>query len=131
MGTGGEKEMLIEYMGNGFLETIISLFKTDATLFSHIPDMLADESMRVRLGTAALVEEFAVSHRAELAGIVPDIIRLLGHENPTIRGDVAYVLGILKDRRAVGPLKERLHDANPAVRESMKDAIEEITAGLE
>jgi HEAT repeat protein len=131
MGTGGEKEMLIEYMGKGFLENIISLFKTDATLFAHIPDMLADENMRVRLGTAALVEEFAASHRAELAGVVPDMIRLLGHENPTIRGDVAYVLGILKDRRAVGPLKERLQDANPAVRESMKDALDEIMAGSE
>jgi hypothetical protein len=131
MGTGGEKEMLIEYMGKGFLENIISLFKTDATLFVHIPDMLTDENMRVRLGTAALVEEFAESHRTELAGIVPDIIRHLGHENPTIRGDVAYVLGMLKDRRAVGPLKERLQDANPAVRESMKDALDEITADSE
>lgn len=131
MDHGEMRNLLIEYMGKGFLENIISLFRTDPSLFVHVPAMLSDENMRVRLGTAALVEEFAESHRAELAGVVPDLIRLLGHENPTIRGDAAYVLGILKDRRAVGPLQERLQDANPAVRESMKDALDEITAGSE
>ena len=52
------EKMLIEYMDKGFLENIISLIKTDQTLFKHIPALLADENMRVRLGAVALIEEF-------------------------------------------------------------------------
>jgi hypothetical protein len=125
------QELLIEYMGKGFLENIISLFRTDGSLFVHVPAMLGHENMRVRLGAAALVEEFASTRARELADILPGVIALLRHENPTIRGDAAYVLGILKDRRAVGPLKEGLEDPNPAVRQGMKDALDEITGGSE
>jgi len=130
MDHGEMRNLLIEYMGKGFLENIISLFRTDPSLFVHVPVMLSDENMRVRLGTAALVEEFAESHRAELAAVVPDIIRLLGHANPTIRATLPMA-GHFEGRRAVGPLQERLQDPNPAVRESMKDALDEITAGSE
>lgn len=131
MGHGEMQDMLIEYMGKGFLENIISLFRTDPSLFVHVPAMLGHENMRVRLGTAALIEEFTPTHHRELADVLPGVIALLRHEDPVIRGDAAYVLGILRDRRAVGPLREALNDPDPAVRQSMKDALEEIIAGSE
>lgn len=60
------RTMLIEYMGNGFLENIISLLKEDVSLYRFIPDMLGDESLRVRLGATALVEDLVAAHRDEL-----------------------------------------------------------------
>jgi HEAT repeat protein len=120
------KAMLIEYMGKGFLENIIALFKQDRSLYRFIADMLGDENMRVRLGATALVEELVGSHREELRAAVPGIIKLLRHENLTIRGDAASVLGIIKDPSAIGALRVCLHDVHPGVREVARDELSEI-----
>jgi HEAT repeat protein len=120
------RAMLIEYMGNGFLENIISMFKQDSSLYRFIPDLLGDDNLRVRLGATALVEELVVEHREELAAAVPGTIELLKHENPTIRGDAASILGIIRDASALDALRICLHDAHPGVREVARDALAEI-----
>jgi len=120
------KQMLVEYMEKGFLENIIALFKTDNSLYEFIPGMLSDGNMRVRIGTAALVEELAGNHSAELKASVPGLTALLLHDNPNVRGDAAYVLGIIRDHSAGAALRAALNDENPGVRESAKDALEEI-----
>jgi HEAT repeat protein len=120
------KAMLIEYMGRGFLENIIALFKQDSSLYRFVADMLGDESLRVRLGATALAEELVVEHREELRAAVPGIIGLLKHESPTLRGDAASVLGIIKDASAIDALRICLHDEHPGVREVAGDALAEI-----
>ncbi len=120
------KAMLIEYMGNGFLENIIALLKQDSSLCRFIPDLLGDNNLRVRLGATALVEELVAEHREELLAAVPGIIELLKHESPNIRGDAASVLGILKDASAIDALRACLHDVQPGVREIARDALVEI-----
>jgi HEAT repeat protein len=119
-------QMLMEYMEKGFLENIVALFKTDASLYAFIPGMLSDGNMRVRLGTAALVEELAGNHPDELKAIVSGLTALLTHENPNVRGDTAYVLGIIRDHSAEVALRAALNDENPGVRESARGALEEI-----
>jgi len=120
------KAMLIEYMGKGFLENIIALFRQDRSLYRFIADMLGDENLRVRLGATALVEEFVAEHREELRAAVPGIIELLKHDNPTIRGDAASVLGIIKDPSVIDALRACLQDAHPGVREVARDALSGI-----
>jgi hypothetical protein len=120
------RAMLIEYMGNGFLENIIAMFKQDSSLYRFVPDMLGDDNLRVRLGATALVEELVVEHRKELSAAVPGTIRLLSQENPTIRGDAASVLGIIKDASAVDALRICLHDSHPGVREIARDSLDAI-----
>lgn len=120
------KEMLIDYMGRGYLDNIIALFRQDATVYRFIADMLGDDNIRVRLGATALVEELAREHRNELKTAVPGLIALLRHENPTIRGDAASALGIIKDKTARGALEEILQDSHPGVREAARDALAEI-----
>jgi HEAT repeat protein len=117
------KAMLIEYMGNGFLENIIAMFKQDSALYRFIPDLLGNENLRVRLGATALVEELVIEHRKELSAAVPGTIRLLTQESPTIRGDAASVLGIIKDASAIDALRICLHDNHPGVREIARDAL--------
>jgi len=126
MERGEMKQMLMEYMEKGFLENIVALFKTDNTLYEFIPGMLSDGNMRVRIGTAALVEELAGDHSVELKTIVPGLTALLLHDNPNVRGDSAYVLGIIRDQSAGAALRTALNDENPGVRESARDALEEI-----
>ena len=120
------RAMLIEYMGNGFLENIIAMLKQDSLLYRFIPDLLGDDNLRVRLGATALVEELVAEHREEFAAAVPGIIGLLKHENPTIRGDAASALGIIKDASAIDALRICLNDGHPGVREVARDALEEI-----
>ncbi len=120
------KNMLVDYMGKGFLDNIIALFRQDRSLYRFIPDMLGDENMRVRLGVAALVEELSKEHETELRDAVPGIIELLTHKDPTIRGDAVYVLGMIKDPLAREPLNHALNDENAAVRDAVRDALAEI-----
>ena len=120
------KDMLITYMGKGFLDNIIAKFRQDASLYPFIADMLGDDKIRVRLGATALVEELANGHQVELRAALPGIIELLKHENPTIRGDAASVLGIIKDQGAREALRACLRDVHPGVREAVRDALEEL-----
>lgn len=120
------RAMLIEYMGNGFLENIIAMFKQDSSLYRFIPAMVGDDNLRVRLGATALVEELVLEHREELTAAVPGTIELLKHESPNIRGDAASVLGIIKDASAIDALRICLHDDHPGVREIAQDALAEI-----
>ncbi len=123
------RALLIDYMGRGFLDNIIALFRQDDTVYRFIADMLGDDNIRVRLGATALVEELAREHRDELKKAIPGLIALLRHENPTIRGDAASVLGIIKDKTARRALQEVLQDGHPGVREAARDALTEIGQG--
>jgi HEAT repeat protein len=120
------RSMLIDYMGRGFLENIIALFRQDASLYKFIADMLGDDNIRVRLGATALAEELARERREELKTAVPGIVSLLGHDNPTIRGDAVFVLGIIGGREAQEALQACLQDRHAGVREAAREALEEI-----
>ncbi len=124
------KAMLIEYMGRGFLDNIIAMFRKDDSLYPFIADMLSDENFRVRLGTVALVEELAKERRNGLAGAVPGLIALLGNESPTVRGDAAALLGTIGDPLAQPELEARLQDTHPGVREAAREALDEMSRGV-
>jgi len=118
--------MLIEYMGRGFLENIVALMKQDPTAVRFIPDLISDDNIMVRLGATALVEELAKDHRKILGGAVPGLVKLLVYENPTIRGDAANVLGVIRDRSALEALWNLRTDKHPTVREIVQDILQEI-----
>jgi hypothetical protein len=120
------KEMLVDFMGRGFLDNIIALFRQNVTLYPFIADMLGSENIRVRIGAMALIEELVKEHRIDLRASVPGLIGLLRDGNPTIRGDAASALGIIKDKAAERALQESLEDGNPGVREAARDALAEM-----
>lgn len=122
------RTMLIEYMGRGFLENIIAMMKQDPPSVRFIPDLLADDAIMVRLGATALVEELVKHHRQALSGAVPGLLALLKHENPTIRGDAANVLGIIGDRSVLPALAPLLEDGNDSVRQIAREAIGDVEA---
>ncbi len=120
------RDMLIEYMGKGFLENIIDMFRHDKSLFIFLPDMVRSDNTRVRIGAIALIEELLDSHKEEIEGLVPQFVELLRYGDATLRGDIAYILGIIKSPLAVDVLKGLLRDENPELRLIAQEALEEI-----
>lgn len=120
------RAMLIEYMGKGFLENIVALFRQEPELMRFIPALAAADELVVRLGATALVEELVRDRRSALRVAVPGLIELLGSDNATLRGDAANLLGIIGDPAAAEGLRRLGGDPNPAVREIAADALGEL-----
>lgn len=121
------KKMVLDYMEKGFLENIIDMFKHDASLYPLIIDMIRDERIRVRLGVTALVEELAKVKPEPLIRLIPDIASLLQDVNPTVRGDGANLLDIIKHKDALPYLLNAESDEDDNVRMIVREAIKEIS----
>lgn len=124
------KKMIADYMENGFLENIIAMFRSDKSLYPLIGGLLEDERSRVRLGATALVETLAAEAPDNLLASIPGITACLKNTNPTIRGDAANVLGIIRHKDALLFLSEAVDDKNEMVREIVKESIEMINGSV-
>jgi hypothetical protein len=122
-------KMITDYMEGGFLENIISMFRHDESLYHLIGDMLGDERGRVRIGTIAMVETLLSENRTKIVTAIPGIANLLKQPNPTIRGDAAYLLGIIGHKDALPFLLDASKDENRTVREIIQDSINIINNG--
>jgi HEAT repeat protein len=122
-------KMIADYMENGFLENIVDMFRHDRGLYPLIGELLGDERSRVRIGAVALVETLKEEDAEHIASAIPGVAEKLKDPNATIRGDAAYLLGIIGHRDALPFLKEMLNDDHDLVRESVSEAIEEIESG--
>jgi vesicle coat complex subunit len=118
--------MIADYMEKGFLDNIVDMFRHDRSLYSIIGDLLADERSRVRIGTVALVETLKEQEMDAVVSAIPSIAGALSDTNPTIRGDAAYLLGIIGHSDGIPYLQKALKDENPLVREAARDALEDI-----
>jgi len=119
-------KMIADHMEHGFLENIIDMFKHDKSYYPFIGNMLGDERMGVRIGTVALVEALKAQDLNNVLLAIPGIAKLLGDPSPTIRGDAAYVLGIIGHEDGLPYLEEAHNDENPLVRETVEEAIHAI-----
>jgi HEAT repeat protein len=119
-------KMIADHMENGFLENIIDMFKHDKIYYPLIGDLLGDERSRVRVGTVALVETLKTEDADHILQAIPGVAELLKKPNATIRGDAAYLLGIIGHKDAIPFLEVASHDENELVRETAEEAIEAI-----
>ena len=122
------KTMLADYMENGLLDNIIDMFKHDQSLYAYIGDLIADERIRVRIGATALVESLRKEDPENVAKAIPHLLPLLKAEAPVIRGDAAYLLGVIGKRDVLPFLNEIINDADTNVRMIAEEAIEDIAA---
>jgi HEAT repeat protein len=122
------KKLIADYLENGFLENIIDMFKHDKSLYYLIGDLLKDERLNVRIGVSALVETLNIEDNENISKAIPSIIPLLKYQNPTIRSDAAYILGMIGSKDTILPLRELENDKDENVRIIVKEAIEEIEA---
>jgi len=120
------RKLISDYMENGFLDNIVDMFSHDKNLYPLIGELLGDERSRVRLGTVALVEILIEKDKDNIVKAIPGIAQVLKNTNPTIRGDAAYLLGIIGHNDAMPFLTEALNDENELVRQTVKESLEEI-----
>ena len=121
------RKLIADYMENGFLDNIVDMFTHDKNLYPMIGELIGDERSRVRLGTVALVEMLIDKDKGNIVKAIPGISHVLKNTNPTIRGDAAYLLGIIGHNDAMPFLTEALNDENELVRQTAKESIQEIT----
>lgn len=124
--TGTMIKMIADHMENGFLENIIDVFKHDKSYYPFIGNMLGDERMGVRIGTVALVEALKTEDLDNVLLSIPGIAKLLMDPSPTIRGDAAYLLGIIGHEDGLPYLEGAINDDNLLVRETVEEAISAI-----
>jgi hypothetical protein len=120
------QKMIAEYMENGCLDNIIDMFKYDKTLYDYIPGLMTDERLRVRIGTIALLETLKKEDAESIGKAIQPLIPLLKDEDPRIRGDVAYVLGLIGDRETIPVLEQLINNEDPNVGIIVREAIEDI-----
>ncbi len=119
-------KMIADHMENGFLDNIVDMFKHDKSLYPLIGELLGDERSRVRIGVVALVETLQEEDNEHVITAIPNIAKLLKDSNPTIRGDAAYLLGIIGHKNALKYLNDAVFDHNELVRETVLEAIAEL-----
>lgn len=119
------RKMIADYMEKGFLENIIDMFRHDSDLYYMIAYLMRDERIRVRLGVTALVETLSEKD-GNLKKAIPNLIENLKNESPTIRGDSAYLLGIIGGKESIPYLIPLLNDPVSNVREIVQESISDI-----
>jgi hypothetical protein len=117
-------QMIADYMEKGFLENIVALFKSDASHYPLVGRLLSDNRFRVKVGTTALMEELYLARPEQVRLAVPSLLLLVGHENPTVRGDAAYLIGLVGDKTDHAALKPLLEDPHPQVAEIAREILE-------
>ncbi len=122
--------MIAEYMEKGFLENIVDMFKQDKSYYPMIGDLINDERIGVRIGTTALVETLKEEDNENLPAAIPGIAKVLKKaELSTLRGDAAYLLGIIGHKDAIHFLEDASDDENAQVLEVIEEAIQDIKTG--
>jgi HEAT repeat protein len=122
------KTMIADYMDKGFLENIIDMFKHDVSLYACVGDLIKDERLMVRLGVSALIDTLRQENPENISKAIPSILPLLKDQNPVLRSDAAYFLGMIGHKDVLPFLTEAANDKNENVRIIAKEAIEEIKA---
>ncbi len=119
------KKMIADYMEKGFLENILDMFRHDRSLYAMTGDLLRDERLRVRIGVTALIEELSEERPEESRLAAPSLLPLLNDNNPTIRGDAAYLIGLIGGKDNLESLKPLLNDTDPQVVEIVKEILDQ------
>ena len=121
-----EAEHVADFLEKGLLENLVSLFKSDGSLYGLLTELMTDERIFVRVGASALVETLAEDDPPGRSRAAEALAPLLENENPVIRGDAAYLLGIVGLPESLPPLEALENDENHDVREAVAEAIERI-----
>lgn len=88
--------------------------------------ILATAELSDRMGATLVIQMAQEAAPGCLSDLVPGLIALLSSDNPSLRGDVADLLGTLGDKRAIPALEALSTDPNEDVAAAATDALEAI-----
>jgi HEAT repeat protein len=120
------KKLIADYMEDGMLDNIVDMFKHDRDLYAYIGELMSDERIMVRIGITALVETLRAEDSKNVSRALPSLIPLLEDQNPMLRGDAAYLLGIIGHKDAIPFLRKSLEDDHAHIRTIAQEALDEI-----
>lgn len=120
------RKIIADYMESGMLDNIVDMFKHDRDLYAYIGELISDERIMVRIGVTALIETLRKEDSENVSRALPSIIPLLEDQSPMIRGDAAYLLGMIGHTDAIPFLRKSLTDEHAHIKTIAKEALEEI-----
>lgn len=116
--------VIADFLEQGLVENIISMFKADPRYYSLVGELLKDERFRVRLGVSVLFEELSRSRPRDTELAVPVLLPLLSSSTPAYaRGEAANILGIIGSEQALKALEPLVDDEDPQVVEIARDFV--------
>lgn len=124
-----ERATLLRYFHDqlisGRRHKVEALLEREPGWFAILPELLRDSatSMAVRIGIAAMLEEF--QGRGLALAIVPELAAILAEADPRTRADAAYYLSLIGGEEALAVLRGHLDDADPEIREIAAEALQE------
>ncbi len=120
------RQMIADYMENGFLDNIIDMFRHDSSLYDLVGALIQDERVRVRIGITALMEELKRLDPADVVRAEGNLLPLLAHADAVVRGDAANLIGIIGDIDSLPYLRQCLTDADENVRIIAEEAVAQL-----
>lgn len=118
-------KVIADFLEMGHVENIVAMFKQDPSLYGLTGELLRDERYMVRMGMAVLFEELAAIRPEEVGLAIDALLPLLDDKTPWVRGEAANLLGIIGGNEAGEHLKSMRNDADPQVREIVRDFLNE------
>lgn len=112
-----------ELLDTGLLSKVLAAVKRDPAGLDALLLLLADpdETLGVRVGIGAVMEEFAGS--AALQERVAELGVLTRSKEAHVRGDAAHYLGLARDARASAFLEPLVNDPEEQVREIAQESL--------
>lgn len=119
-------KLISDDLESGELEKVMTLFQYNSSLFELVGNLIQDERMKVRLGVNMVIDNFSETDITKAQLAIPSLVPLLASDNPTLRGDVADLLGIVGTEALLPVLEPLLKDENHQVAEIAFDATQAI-----
>lgn len=112
-----------DFLEQGLVENIVSMFKADDDYYRLVGDLLRDERFRVRMGVAVLFEWLIEERPEKVELAIPYLLPVLEEEDAYLRGDTLTVLGIIGSEQALAVVRKKLSDPDPQVVEIAQDIL--------
>lgn len=122
----GMQDYFSELFTTGEMKKVLLLVKKDSELLKIFPKMMADDDtpLGAKIGIGAIFEDLQGSDAIKT--LIPDLTELLNAENPAVRNDACYYLGLTESPDAIPAIKSVANDETEEVRDTVKDALEII-----
>ena len=119
----GMQAYLVELFTSGELLKVISLIKNEHDLIKHLPPLMASNEtpLGAKIGIGAVFEEF--QGNSIIRKLIPELSALLESDDPSVRNDACYYLGLTESVQAITAIEKMLRDEQEEIRETAHDAL--------
>jgi len=110
----------------GSIEEAVSQVLSNPESLLALAQLMLIEDLSLRVGVLGIIEDIAEKNEFDTKELSIALCTKMKHENPSIRGDLAYAIGLLKHNESLNTLKGCLDENNPDVLDTIEEAIEMI-----